>query len=132
MSPYHRVLHSGIAALVVLTSASAHAFDDREFCVAVQQLAVAADQDVGQWTDRVTRNAGIAIRCERKTVEFKRFTYSPSSSMDAKWQARKAEDWNLTQCARVLWADAVRNGWAIVLDVTAADGGHVALTARCN
>ena len=27
--------------------------------------------------------------------------------------------------------DAVRNGWAIVLDVTGSDGGHVALTASC-
>jgi hypothetical protein len=57
------------------------AFDDKQFCVATQQLAIAAEKDIGIWIDRVTRNAGIVVPCDRKLVEFTRFTYATSASM---------------------------------------------------
>jgi hypothetical protein len=122
------VLHSlGLLAPV----APAFAFQDREFCVVAQQLAIAAEKDIGVWIDRTTRNAGMAVSCEKKTVEFTRFTYAPSASMDQAWKERKAADWNAVHCASPVWSEAIHNGWKIVLSQNSADGARVLIAARC-
>jgi hypothetical protein len=69
-------------------SAPEGALDDRDFCSAAKQFAVAAEQDVGLWLDRVTRNGGMEVWCDRKMVVFKRFTYAPSASMTVEWKAQ--------------------------------------------
>jgi hypothetical protein len=117
--------------LLLATAAPALAFDDREFCVVAQQFAIAAEKDVGVWLDRVTRNAGMAVACEKKTVEFTRFTYAPSAAMDQAWKERKGEDWNAVHCGSAVWNEAIRNGWKIVLSQTSADGGRVLIAAQC-
>ena len=111
--------------------APAIAFDDSDFCVAARQLAVAADGDIGVWVDRVTRSAGMVVSCDRKVVEFRRFTYTPTIAMDGAWKERKAAEWNGTHCASRLWAQAIRNEWKVALSLTAADGGQVSLNAQC-
>ena len=111
--------------------APALALDDKEFCVSAQQLAIAAEKDVGVWIDRVTRNAGMVVSCDRKTVQFTRFTYAPSASMNDAWKASKAADWNAVHCNSRIWNEAIANGWKIVLSQTAADGGQVTITAQC-
>lgn len=118
-------------ALVLVAVVPAAAFDDEDFCVAAQQLAAAADGDVGVWLDRKTRNAGIEVFCERKRVEFRRFTYNPEKSMDGAWKESKAAEWNGMQCASPLWSQAIRNHWRVALSVTAVDGGNVVLDAEC-
>jgi hypothetical protein len=118
-------------ALSLLPRAPAVAFDDADFCVAAKQLAVAADGDVGVWVDRKTRNAGMDVSCDRKTIVFRRFTYTPTAAMDGAWKARKEAEWNGRQCTSRLWTQAVRNEWKIVLSVTAFDGGNVSLNATC-
>ena len=77
----------------------ASAFSDQDFCSAARQFAAAIERDVGIWVDRTTRNAGVGVFCERKSVEFWHFTYISSASMDEAWQRRKAGDWNSKQCA---------------------------------
>ena len=119
------------AGLLSAASTPCLAFDDREFCAAIQQLAVAAERDVGLWIDRATRNAGIAVYCDRKLVEFKRFTYAPSTSMDQAWRERAAEQWNANHCSNPVWADAIRNDWRIALVTTAADGVQATTSAHC-
>ena len=121
----------GVASYLLLGMAPALALDDKEFCVSAQQLAIAAEKDVGVWIDRVTRNAGMVVTCDRKTVQFTRFTYAPSASMNDAWKASKAADWNATHCSSPIWGEAVRGGWKIVLSQTAADGGQVTITAQC-
>jgi len=111
--------------------ASAIAFDDSDFCVAAKQLAVAADKDIGIWVDRATRSAGIVVSCDRKVVEFRRFTYTPTAAMDAAWKERKAAEWNGTHCSSRLWAQAIQNDWKVALSLTAADGGQLRLNAQC-
>jgi hypothetical protein len=118
-------------ALLSLPPAPAAAFDDGDFCAAAKQLAVAADGDIGVWVDRQTRSAGVVVSCDRKLVEFRRFTYIRSAVMDAGWKERKAAEWNGAQCASRLWGEAIRNEWKVALSVTAVDGGHVSLNARC-
>lgn len=117
--------------LLLATTVPAAAFDDEDFCAAARQLAVAADRDVGVWIDRKTRNAGIEVTCERKRVEFRRFTYNPASTMDGAWQASKVAEWSGMQCASPLWRQAIRNNWKVALSVTAADGKNVLLDAEC-
>lgn len=115
----------------LLLCPAVHAFDDRDFCSAAKQLAFAAEQDVGHWLDRSTRNGGMGVWCDRKMVEFKRFTYASSTSMTNDWKARKAVEWNAAQCGSPLWGEAVRQGWNVELSVTAADGGRAAFSAKC-
>lgn len=117
--------------LVLPTAVPAAAFDDADFCTTARQLAVAADRDVGAWLDRKTRNAGIEVFCERKHVEFRRFTYSPAASMDGAWKASKGAEWSGMQCASPLWRQAIRNNWKVALSVTAVDGKNVVLDAEC-
>jgi hypothetical protein len=136
--PCARIRPSRVAAVelavvccLLIGVAPALALDDRDFCVSAQQLAIAAEKDVGVWIDRLTRNAGMIVTCDRKTVEFTRFTYAPSASMNDAWKASKAADWNATHCSSPIWGEAVRGGWKIVLSQTAADGGQVTITAQC-
>ena len=125
------VVQLGVVCCLLLGVTPALALDDKEFCVSAQQLAIAAEKDVGVWIDRVTRNAGMVVTCDRKTVQFTRFTYAPSTSMNDAWKASKTADWNATHCSSPIWGEAVRGGWKIVLSQTAADGGQVTITAQC-
>ena len=119
-----------IAALLGASTPSV-AFDDGSFCVAAQQLAIAAEKDIGIWVDRVTRNAGMRVVCDRKVVESTRFTYLPSSSMTEHWKAAKASEWNASQCSSALWREAIDNGWTVLLQVASPDGGRATLKAQC-
>jgi hypothetical protein len=125
------LLRLGLLSCLLNAPHPALALDDRDFCVLAQQLAIAAEKDVGIWIDRVTRSAGMAVFCDRKTVEFTRFTYAPSSSMNDAWKASKTADWNATHCSSPVWGEAIRGGWKVVLSQTSADGGQVRITAQC-
>lgn len=129
--PFLATFLAAALAVVLAPPAPATAFDDGDFCAAAKQLAIAADGDIGVWVDRMTRSAGVVVSCDRKLVEFRRFTYTPTRAMDGAWKERKAAEWNGTQCASRLWGEAIRNEWKVALSVTAADGGHVSLDARC-
>ena len=126
-------MRPGWAAIVILPTvlAPALAFDDKQFCAAAQQLAIAAEGDIGVWIDRVTRNAGMAVACDRRMVEFTRFTYVASAAMTEHWKADRAKEWSSAQCNSVLWREAIDNGWAITLTVAAADGGRAIFKAQC-
>ena len=63
-------------------------FEDLQFCVAAQQLAVAADKDIGIWVDRVTRNAGMSVACDRKLVEFDAICLHRISFHDGRLESR--------------------------------------------
>ena len=111
--------------------ASAFAFDEKAFCAAAQQLAFAANQDIGLGLDRTTRNGGMTVSCDARVVEFNRFTYAPSGSMNESWKRPEAQAFNATHCNNPIWQDAIANGWRIALTVTAADGARLTIDARC-
>jgi hypothetical protein len=115
----------------MLRVAPALALEDRDICVLAQQLAAAAEKDIGIWIDRATRNAGMRVSCATRTIEYRRFTYTLSAAMTEAWKTRKADDWNATHCGSPIWRDAILGGWRIILNETAADGGQVQFTARC-
>ena len=132
MLAHRRCLLPLVALVAVSSTASAPAlaFDDRAFCVAAEQLALAATKDIGLWIDRLTRNAGMVVSCGARVVEFNR-TYAPSVSRSADWKERKAEEWSVAHCTNPIWSDAIQNGWKINLTLSAADGSSVSLSARC-
>ena len=93
------------AAAIALARVPAHAFDDGQFCVAAKEVLRAAVEDVGTWTDRLTRHDGIDIGCDLKTVHFKRF-YKSAAAPSTAWMERQAEVWEGTYCSRSIWRDA--------------------------
>jgi hypothetical protein len=103
----------------------------KDFCVAAQQLEIAAARDVGIWVDRVTRNAGMRVVCDKKLIEFTRFTYIGSSSMTESWKAARASEWNAFHCNNPLWNDAIANGWTVLLNVSSVDGGRASFKVQC-
>ena len=117
--------------VLLAVSTPARALDDRDFCAAAKQFAIAAEQDIGLWLDRATRNGGMEVWCDRRVVVFKRFTYAPAASLTVDWKARKAVEWNSAHCGSPLWGEAIRQGWKVDLSVTAADGGRAAFSEKC-
>jgi hypothetical protein len=119
------------ASLAVAVSATvaanpSQAFDDAEFCVAARELVRSSAGDVGTWTDRYTRNDGVDIGCDLKTVHFKRYYKAPASALrDAQWKERQAEIWEGATCNRPMWRDAVGNGWVVSATVTTVTGERV-------
>jgi hypothetical protein len=131
MLAHRRCLLVLVLQVALSSMASAFTFDDKAFCAAAQQLAFAANQDVGLWLDRTTRNGGMTVSCDARAVEFNRFTYAPSDVMSESWKQREAKALNATHCNNPIWQDAIGNGWRITLTVTAPDGARVSIDARC-
>ena len=113
------------ATVLAVTAQSSQAFDDDQFCVAAKEFIRSVGVDVGTWTDRFTRNDGVEIGCDLKTVHFKRFYKAPASALRDGWQARQAEAWESAYCTRSIWREAVGNGWVISATVTTAAGERV-------
>jgi hypothetical protein len=110
------------AGVLAWTGAPSLAFDDAEFCVAAKEFVRSAAGDVGTWTDRFTRNDGVEIGCDLKTVHFKRFYNAPASAITDAWREREAETWESAYCRRPQWSDAIGNGWVVSATVTTSAG----------
>jgi hypothetical protein len=111
-----------VAVFVAVWADPAHAFDDAQFCVAAKQLVRATVGDVGTWTDRLTRNDGVEIGCERKVVHFKRYYKAPASALREDWRERQAELWEGSTCKRPTWREAIANGWVVSATLTTVTG----------
>jgi hypothetical protein len=111
-------------ALAVMAGPS-RAFDDAEFCVAAKEFIRSVTADVGTWTDRFTRNDGVEVGCDLKTVHFKRFYKAPSSTLGEGWHGRQAAAWETAYCTRSIWSEAVGNGWVVSATVTTSTGERV-------
>jgi hypothetical protein len=113
------------AALLAVGAGPARAFDDAQFCVAVKELIRSTVGDVGTWTDRLTRNDGVEIGCERKVVHFKRHYNAPASALKDGWRERQAELWEGATCKRSIWREAIDNGWVVSATLTTVVGERV-------
>jgi|SRR5215475_4592185 len=110
------------AALLAVWASPARAFDDEQFCVAVKEFVRSATGDVGTWTDRLTRNDGVEIGCDRKVVHFKRYYSAPASALKEGWRERQAETWESATCKGLLWREATDNGWVVSATLTTVTG----------
>jgi hypothetical protein len=127
------LLTAGVAALALaLAAEAAQAFDDNQFCVAAKEFVRSAEGDVGTWTDRFTRNDGVEIGCEQKTVHFKRTSKAPASSLGEAWNERQAENWESAYCTHSIWREAAENGWVVSATVTTVTGERIWLACLPN
>jgi hypothetical protein len=131
MLTHRRYLLVLVLQVALSSTASAFAFDEEAFCAAAQQFASAANQDADRWLDRTTRSGGMAVFCDKRLVEIRRFTSVSSDSMNENWKQREGQAFNATHCHNDIWQDAIANGWRITLTVTAADGARVSIDTRC-
>jgi hypothetical protein len=115
------LLAGGLAVLAAAAD-PARAFDSTQFCLAVREVTRYAEGDIGTWLDRVTRNDGVEIECERKLVHFKRYFRLPPGSAQEAWKERKAEEWESAYCQRSIWREAVDNGWIVSATLTTSTG----------
>jgi hypothetical protein len=113
------------AVLLAVWASPARAFDDAQFCVAAKEYIRSATGDVGTWTDRVTRNDGVEIGCDKKVVHFKRYYGAPASALREGWRERQAQTWESAYCRRSIWGEAVDNGWVVSATVTTVTGERV-------
>jgi hypothetical protein len=111
---------AALALALALARTPAVAFEDAQFCVAAKELVRASAGDVGTWTDRFTRNDGVEIGCEAKTVHFKRFYKGPGGALREGWKEGQAEAWQSAYCTRSIWREAIENGWVVSATVTTA------------
>jgi hypothetical protein len=116
------ILVGALALLAAAAAARAQAFDSTQFCLAVRETTRYAEGDVGTWTDRVTRNDGVEVACDRKLVHFKRYYSAPASALRDAWKERKAQEWENAYCKRPIWREAVDNGWIVSSTVTTVTG----------
>jgi hypothetical protein len=117
-----QLLICAFIALAGATGARAQSFDNTQFCLAVREITRYAQGDVGTWTDRVTRNDGVEVVCERKLVHFKRYFKAPSGALRDTWKETRTQDWESTYCQRPIWRQAVDNGWIVSATVTTSTG----------
>jgi len=120
------------AAALAAAAPASHAFEDAQFCVAAKEFIRSVAGDEGTWTDRFTRNDGVEIGCDLKTVHFKRFYKAPASALKDGWQERQAEAWESAFCTRSIWREAIENGWVISATVTTAGGERLWLACLPN
>jgi hypothetical protein len=113
------------ALALLLPPRAGLAFDNEQFCVAAKELVRASAIDVGTWTDRFTRNDGVEIGCDLKTVHFKRFYKSPAKTLTDAWRDNQAVLWQSAYCHNSLWQDAIANGWVVSATVTTSTGERV-------
>jgi hypothetical protein len=116
------LLAGAFAVLAAAVGDPALAFDNTQFCLAVREITRYAEGDVGTWTDRVTRNDGVEVACERKLVHFKRYFRAPAGSLQDAWKDRKVEEWQSAYCQRSIWREAVDNGWIVASTITTSTG----------
>ena len=84
----------GLAMTLTLVAPPALPFDQDEFCFAVTEIAHRMNARKGRWLDRSTRYDGVAVDCEAKTFEARRFLNANPDAMRQGWEAQKQRQWN--------------------------------------
>jgi hypothetical protein len=120
-----------IAITLTLAPLPALPFDQEEFCVAVTDIVHRMNARKGRWLDRSTRHDGVALDCEAKTFEAKRFINANRDDMREGWEARKKREWNARYCSDESWREAIDNGWSIISTLTFPTAEQVSFVAEC-
>jgi hypothetical protein len=126
-----RFILAALLAIPVLGPGAQAQTSAEQFCKAAGVFARAANADAGIWLDRYTRNDGVEVICDIRTVHFRRFYKGPQSGPGSDWVARKRAEWNSVNCADRVWRAAIEQGWIILESVTTAAGGRASFIATC-
>ena len=120
-----------LAISLALVSQPALPFDQDEFCDSVTEVAQRMNARRGRWLDRSTRQDGVMVECEAKTLEAKRFVNANPDDMREGWENRKQRQWNAAYCKHVSWREAIDNGWSIISTLTFRNGEQAVFVAEC-
>jgi hypothetical protein len=120
-----------LAITLALNALNASAFDHQSFCKNLREFAVTSNQDAGSMLDAVTRHDGMAVLCNAKIVDFKKFILVNVSEFRDGWRERKQFQWNNTYCTNEAFRPAIDAGWTIASTVTFKDGSRYFLKAVC-
>ena len=67
---------ASLSAVIAATQAGGTAMaalDNEQFCKAMSEISRLGNANVGKWIDRNTRDDGIEVVCNIRTVNYKRF-----------------------------------------------------------
>lgn len=124
-----------ILLVVALTAhqSNAQTYGDAEFCSAMKELSETFNKDAPTWVDSTTRHDGMAVLCNAKIAEYKKFIKVTPAEFRDGWQQRKQAQWNSIYCDKEKpFREAIDNGWQIVANMTFIDGSIHRITAECS
>lgn len=123
---------AGAAAVALLaTGAADAALDHDQFCKAMIESARVGNRDVGRWVDRNTRDDGVEVLCDIRTVNFKRFVKAGSDALTPAWKQQKEQEWSSIACSSSVLREAIDGGWIIASVVAVTGGQRVVVIATC-
>jgi hypothetical protein len=105
---------------------------DAAFCKMLTDGAVKVNAEKGSMVDLVTRNEGVIVSCNTKSVEFKKSLTVNASELKDGWQAFHEKRHNEGLCKLEDWAFAVKTGWSVSMPFTTLDGKTFTLIAKCD
>jgi hypothetical protein len=123
------------AALTLAAASSSASADDakaRALCLELTNFALGANARAGKWLDRVTRHDGMAVACEDKKVELKRFVSVAVKEDHDEWKERQELEFKTASCGHELSRRAMEEGWDVLATFTMASGENVSLSAECD
>jgi hypothetical protein len=126
---------ASLGAVIAATQAGGTAMaalDNEQFCKAMSEISRLGNANAGTWIDRNTRDDGVEVICNIRTVNYKRFIRSRPASPGADWRTRMQQEWIGTACSSMLLREAIENGWIITTTLTLASGERDLLIATCN
>ncbi len=115
--------------LVVATPSLA--FDDAAFCKMLTENLADANATKGTVVDSITREDGMELSCDQKSVAYKRIITIDAAQMKPGWQAYEQKRYRAAMCRLEPWASAIVSGWTVSMPVTTRDGQRFILTAKC-
>ena len=105
---------------------------DAAFCKMLTDSAVKVNSEKGSMVDSITRNDGMVVSCNTKSVEFKKSLTVNASQLKDGWQAFHEKRRNEALCKLEDLAFAVNTGWSVAMPSTTLDGKTFTLIAKCD
>lgn len=126
------LLLCGLAVLLLWSlPARAEEFTDDAFCAASKQAAANLKADGPKWVDQITRQDGMNVDCDGKSLEFKKYVKLNAADMQHGWEDQMQQAWDSMYCQDPSMALAISHGWTINVTVSMADGATLPVTVHC-
>lgn len=105
---------------------------DKVFCSQAKQLSDKTNSEGKVWVDAMTRQDGMAVICNLKIIEYKKFLKANTVDMREGWQDRKQSQWDKIYCEEgSTFRNAIDNGWSVSVILTFINGEQHKITAKC-
>ncbi len=121
-----------LLALPLVITLAANPQFDAGFCKMLTNNVAKVNAAKGSMVDSITRNEGIELSCDKKSVAFKKSLTVNASQLPEGWLASADERHNKGLCVLEDWKFAIKTGWTISMPITTRDGQNFTLTAKCD